>query len=70
MVQSGNNQPSGNGHKEPEIEKTYEHLDEDSPAVQDRWVEIDESGSRQIVFGDEVRSELGIEEEDDPESDE
>ena len=61
----------GNGHKEPEIEKTYEHLDAETQTVQDRWVETDEeTGDRQIIFGDEVREKLGIEEQDDPESDE
>ncbi|MBO3462975.1 hypothetical protein G7B40_001640 [Aetokthonos hydrillicola Thurmond2011] len=64
MVYSG-----GNGHKEPEIEKTYEHLDEESHSVEDRWVETDEeTGDRQIMFGDDVREELGIEEEDNPET--
>lgn len=63
MVQSGD----GNGHtQEPEIEKIYEHLVEDAHNLQDRWVEIDEeTGDSRIVFGDEVREELGIEEEDD-----
>lgn len=33
--------------------------------VQDRWVEADEmTGEREIVFGDQVRDQLGIEEED------
>ncbi|MDF5733806.1 MAG: hypothetical protein PUP92_39005 [Rhizonema sp. PD38] len=60
---------SGNGHGEPKIEKVYEHLDEETHTVQDRWVETDEeTGDRQIVFGDEVREKLGIEDEDDPES--
>lgn len=58
---------SGNGHnEETKIEKTYEHLDEgDTQTTQDRWVEEDgETGDRRIVFGDEVRENLGIEEED------
>ncbi|WP_414756630.1 hypothetical protein [Anabaena sp. CCY 9910] len=61
VVQSG-----GNGHsQDPDIEKTYEHLDEDTQTTQDRWVEEDgETGDRRIVFGEEVRENLGIEEED------
>jgi hypothetical protein len=57
---------SGNGHnQEPNIGKTYEHLDEGSETqtTQDRWVKRSEEDT-EIVFGDEVREDLGIEEED------
>lgn len=51
---------SGNGdNPQPQIEKVYEPLDEE------RWVEKDEeTGRREIAFSDQVRDELGIEDED------
>lgn len=43
-----------------QIEKTFE------PLTQDTWVEKEEeTGRREIAFSDQMRSELGIEEEDD-----
>ena len=55
MVQS-----SGNGNNpEPQVEKVYEPLDEG------RWIELDtENQRRELAFGEEVRQELEIQEED------
>lgn len=57
---------SGNGKSdEPEIGVSFEPIDDETEMVQDRWVEADEmTGEREIVFGDQVRDQLGIEEED------
>lgn len=57
MVQSNGN---GNGNNpEPQIEKVYEPLDEG------RWTELDtETGRRELAFGEEVRQELEMPEED------
>lgn len=60
MVQS-----SGNGKSnDPEIGVNFEPLDDETQQVQDRWVRRDEEGRSEISFGDELRKELGIEEED------
>jgi hypothetical protein len=60
MVQSGNGK-----HDDSEIETVFEHLDDETQQVQDRWAKINEEGDREIAFSDEIRSELEIEEEDD-----
>lgn len=56
---------SGNGNTEnPEVEVTFEPIDDESRQVQDRWMRKDElTGERELSFGDEVREELGIEED-------
>jgi hypothetical protein len=63
-------QSNGNGnHKEPEIIKIFEPLDDETQAVQDRWVEIDLStGDFEVAFSDEMKNELGIELDSDSES--
>lgn len=68
IVQSNN----GNGKSEdPEISVTFEPLDDETGTVQDRWTRKDETtGEREVAFGEQIRDQLGIEEEDeDSESD-
>ena len=66
MVQSGNGQS-----KDPQIEKVFEPLEDDTQRPKEYWVEHDlETGRRELSSSEEVREELGIQEEDDPESDE
>lgn len=48
-----------------EVEATFEHLDDQTQQVQDRWARLDKDGTHEVAFSDELRSELGIEEEDD-----
>lgn len=61
MVQS-----SGNGKSEnPEVEATFEPIDDETQQVQDQWVRFDKDGRRGIAFSDEIHDELGIEDEDD-----
>ncbi len=61
MVQSGGNGKS----EEPQVEVTFEHLDDETMAIQDRWIERDETtGERKITFSSEMRDKLEIEEED------
>lgn len=64
-------QSNGNGSQEnPEIEKVFEPLDDETQAVQDRWVEIDKlTGDYKITFSLEMREELGIESDSELESD-
>lgn len=63
-------QSNGNGNQEnPEIEKIFEPLDDETQTVQDRWVEIDKpTGDYKITFSDEMRDELGIEADSESES--
>lgn len=61
MVQSNGNGKSEN----PEIEATFEPIDDETQQVQDRWVKLDKDGRRGIAFSDEIRDGLGIEDEDD-----
>ena len=64
MVESG-----GNGNKDdPKISVIFEPLDDETQQLQDRWVRQDETGRREISYGDEVRNELGIEEDEEDES--
>ncbi|MBR8835401.1 MAG: hypothetical protein DSM106950_15595 [Stigonema ocellatum SAG 48.90 = DSM 106950] len=66
MVQSGNGQS-----KNPQIEKVFEPLEDDTQQTKEYWVEHDlKTGRRELTSNEEVREELGIEESDDPESDE
>ncbi len=61
---------SGNGkEKDPKIGVNFEPLDDETQQIQDRWVREDETGKREISYGDELREELGIEEDDESESD-
>lgn len=68
MTQSGTG--NGNGNTEnPEIEVTFEHLDDETQQVQEYWMREDTTGERKLSVGDEVREELGIEEDDESASD-
>lgn len=63
-------QSSGNGKSnDPEIGVNFEPLDDETQQVQDRWVRDDGTGKREISFGDDLREELRIEEDDESESD-
>ena len=63
-------QSSGNGkNNDPKIGVNFEPLDDETQQVQDRWVRDDGTGIREISFGGDLREELGIEEEDESESD-
>lgn len=64
MVQSGNGKEN-----DPKIGVNFEPLDDETQQIQDRWVREDETGKREISYGDELREELGIEEDDESESD-
>jgi hypothetical protein len=59
-----NNASQGNGsNPQPQIEKVFEPLD------QERWVEVDtQTGRREIAFSDDVKMELGTQEDEDDES--
>ncbi len=49
---------------EPSIEVSFEPIDDETGMVQDRWLETNAQGERRITYSDEVRNQLGIEEED------
>lgn len=61
MVQSG-----GNGNSEnPEISVSFEPLNDETMAIQDKWMRKDEvTGERELSFGEEVRDELGMDSDD------
>lgn len=60
---------NSNGSREhPEIKVSFEPVDDQTGTVQDRWVrKNEETGEYEISFGDEVRNQLGIEEDDEDE---
>ncbi len=60
----------GNGNSDnPEIQVSFEPIDDETQQVQDTWVRKNEvTGEREISYGDEVRAQLGIEQEEDDES--
>jgi hypothetical protein len=58
----------GNGKHNPQIEKFFEPLEDDTQNPRDRWVEKNSEDEYQITFSNELREELGIEDPQNPDN--